>query len=184
MAFTSQHLYFDDVQVGQEWESLGRTVTEADIVNFAGLSGDFNPIHMDHAFAKETAFRMPIAHGLLVLSMASGLGMYYPLMRTMAFLEMREWQFKRPVFIGDTLRVRVKILEMVPRPQGKRGHIAWKRQIVNQDGKVVQEGITVTMVEARLPSSQAPAPAAENPAAAEVATPEPTPPPDPSEAPA
>jgi len=181
MAFTSQHLYFDDVQVGQEWESLGRTVTEADIVNFAGVSGDFNPIHVDHAYAKETVFRMPIAHGLLVLSMSSGLGLHHPPMRTLAFLELREWQFKRPVFIGDTLHVRVKVLEKMPRPQGRRGHIAWQRQVINQEGKVVQEGITVTLVEARVPppAEASVAPAEEQPAVPEEsAATEPTPPSD------
>src|SRR6516225_5810072 len=71
MSFTPSHLYFDDVEIGQEWKSLSRTITEADIVNFAGLSGDFNPIHIDHQFAKTTAFRRPIAHGLLVFSIAS-----------------------------------------------------------------------------------------------------------------
>src|SRR6266404_4375457 len=110
MSFTTSHLFFDDVEVGQVWESLGRTVTEADIVNFAGLSGDFNPIHIDHAFAQTTAFRRPIAHGLLVLSIASGLTQHCPPMRTLAFLEIRGWQFKGPVFIGDTIRGRVKVL--------------------------------------------------------------------------
>src|SRR5438128_700275 len=104
MPFTAVHLYFDDVQVGQEWESLGRTVTEADIVNFAGLSGDFNPIHMDHEFCKTTAFRKPIAHGILVLAMGSGLGLMCPPMRTLAFVCIKEWKFLEPVFIGDTIR--------------------------------------------------------------------------------
>ena len=87
MSFTTQHLYFNDVEVGQEWESLGRTVTQTDIVNFAGLSGDFNPIHMDHEFAKSTPFRQPIAHGLLVFSIGSGLGVSCPAMRTIAFIQ-------------------------------------------------------------------------------------------------
>ena len=68
MSFSSIHLYFDDLEVGQEWTSGGRTVTEADIVNFAGFSGDFNPIHIDHEFAKTTPFRRPIAHGFAVFS--------------------------------------------------------------------------------------------------------------------
>ena len=72
MSFTDAHLFFDDVAVGQQWTSLGRTVTEADIVNFAGLSGDLNPIHMDHEFARSTPFRRPIAHGLLVLAIGAG----------------------------------------------------------------------------------------------------------------
>src|SRR5262249_19212580 len=91
MAFSTSHLYFDDVEVGQEWESSGRTVTEADVVNFAGVSGDFNPIHMDHEFAKTTPFRRPIAHGLLVFAIGSGLGVMCPPMRTVAFLQVREW---------------------------------------------------------------------------------------------
>src|SRR5262245_62825737 len=109
MSFTPYHLFFDDVAVGQEWESLGRTVTEADVVNFAGLSGDFNPIHVDHAFAKTTAFGKPIAHGLLVWSIASGLGIMAPPMRTLAFLTIERWVFIEPVFLGDTIRVRTKV---------------------------------------------------------------------------
>ena len=149
MSFTKQHLYFDDVAVDQEWESLGRTVTEADIVNFAGLSGDFSPIHMDHEFAKTTPFHKPIAHGLLVLSIGSGLGLNYPLMRTLAFVGIREWSFRGPVYIGDTLRLRTKVLEKEVRARGRRGKIVWQRRIVNQDGKVVQEGITETLVQGR-----------------------------------
>ncbi len=59
MAYTEHHLYFDDLQVGQEWESPARTVTETDIVNFAGQNGDYNPIHVDHEFCKTTPFRRP-----------------------------------------------------------------------------------------------------------------------------
>jgi acyl dehydratase len=149
MSFTSHHLYFDDVQIGQEWESLGRTVTEADIVNFAGLSGDFNPIHIDHEFAKSTPFRRPIAHGMLGMSICSGLGLHAPPMRTLAFLGIREWHFREPIFVGDTLRVHSKILSKEPRSRGRRGVITWQRQLVNQEGRVVQEGVTVTMVEGR-----------------------------------
>jgi acyl dehydratase len=149
MSFTEHHLYFDDVAVGQEWESPGRTVTETDIVNFAGLSGDFNPIHIDHQFAAQTPFRKPIAHGLLVLGMSSGLGLYNPPMRTLAFLSIRDWQFKEPVFIGDTLRLHSKVAAKEARSRGRRGVITWERRIVNQDGKVVQEGVTVTLVEGR-----------------------------------
>ena len=149
MAYTDYHLYFEDVEVGQEWESAGRTVTEADIVNFAGLSGDFNPIHMDHEFARATPFRQPIAHGLLVFAMASGLGLHSPPMRTLAILGLKEWHFTGPVFIGDTIRLRAKALAKEERARGRRGVITWQRRIVNQDGKPVQEGVTVTLVEGR-----------------------------------
>jgi 3-hydroxybutyryl-CoA dehydratase len=149
MSFTSIHLYFDDVQVDQEWESLGRTVSEADIVNFAGMSGDFNPFHLDHEFAKTTPFRKPIAHGLLVWTLSSGLAISAPPMRTLALVSIREWEFKGPVFIGDTVHVRSKVLAKESRARGRRGVITWGREIVNQDQKVVQSGVTVTIVEGR-----------------------------------
>lgn len=157
MSFTPSHLYFDDVEIGQEWESLGRTITEADIVNFAGLSGDFNPIHIDHQFAATTPFRRPIAHGLLLFSIASGLGLYNPPMRTLAFLEIREWHFRGPVFAGDTLRVVTKVVNKEARSRGRRGVITWQRQILNQERKVVQEGTTLTLVEGR-PADKSEAP--------------------------
>jgi 3-hydroxybutyryl-CoA dehydratase len=149
MAYPKMFLFFDDVEVGQEWESLGRTVTETDLVTYAGLSGDFNPIHMDHEFAKSTPYRKPIAHGLLVWAISSGLGMLTPPMRTLAFVGVRDWQFKLPVFIGDTIRVKTKVLEKEERSRGRRGQIAWLRSILNQEGKVVQEGTTLTLVEGR-----------------------------------
>lgn len=163
MSFTPQHLYFDDVAVGQEWESLGRTVTEADIVNFAGLSGDFNPIHTDHEFARSTPFRRPIAHGLLVLSAGSGLGIFSPPMRTLAFLQIREWHFREPIYVGDTIRVRSRVLEKEVRGRGRRGVITWGRQIVNQEGRVAQQGVTVTMVEGRGPRHRGAAGTADEP---------------------
>jgi acyl dehydratase len=149
MSFTNLHLFFDDVEPGQEWLSLGRTVTEADVVAFAGLSGDYNPIHMDHEHARTMPFRRPVAHGLLIWSISSGLGSYAPPMRTLAFLGVRDWQFKGPVFIGDTIRVRSKVLEKEARARGRRGVITWSRQIINQEDRVVHEGITVTLVEGR-----------------------------------
>jgi acyl dehydratase len=149
MSFASIALYFDDVEVGQEWESTGRTVTETDIVNFAGLSGDFNPIHMDHEFAKTTPFRQPIAHGLLVFAIGSGLGVNSPLMRTVAFLQVKDWNFTGPVFIGDTLRMRSKVLQKTVKGRGRRGEIVWQRTLINQESRSVQEGQLVTLVECR-----------------------------------
>jgi 3-hydroxybutyryl-CoA dehydratase len=149
MAFTSLHLFFDDLAIDQEWMSQGRTITQADIVNFAGVSGDFNPIHIDHEFAKTTLFRQPIAHGMLIWSISTGLAMNAPLVRTIAFMSVKEWTFKEPVFIGDTIRVSSKVVNKEERSRGKRGVITWRRAIRNQNDKIVQEGLTVTMVEGR-----------------------------------
>jgi acyl dehydratase len=149
MNFSTNAFYFDDFEVGQEWETQGRTVTETDIVNFAGLSGDFNPIHVDHEFAKNTPFRQPIAHGLLVFSIGSGLGVSCPQVRTVAFVQVKEWNFRGPVFIGDTIHLRSQILEKTPKGRGRRGEVVWYRGIINQEGKIVQEGKLVTLVECR-----------------------------------
>jgi acyl dehydratase len=149
MSFTAHHLYFDDVEVGQEWDSAGRTITETDVVNFAGISGDFNAIHVDHEFAKKSHFQKPIAHGLLVQAIASGLAVQIPPMRTLALMNIREWYFREPVFIGDTIRVKTKVIEKEFRGKGRRGIITWQRRIMNQLDKVVQEGNTVTLVEGR-----------------------------------
>ncbi|MCE9533697.1 MAG: MaoC family dehydratase N-terminal domain-containing protein, partial [Planctomycetes bacterium] len=111
MSFVNSAYFFDDLEIGQDWESQARTVTETDIVNFAGLSGDFNPIHMDHEYAKTTPYRQPIAHGLLVFSIGSGLAVACPAVRTIAFVQVSEWNFRGPVFIGDTIRIRSRVLE-------------------------------------------------------------------------
>lgn len=149
MAFSAAHLYFDDMEVGQEWVSGGRTVTEADIVHFAGFSGDFNPIHVDAEFAKTTPFRKPIAHGFAVFSIGSGLGVMAPQLRTIAMLRVRYWNFILPVFAGDTIKMTSRVIEKTLRGRGKRGEVVWQRSISNQEGKVVQEGEIVLLIEAR-----------------------------------
>ena len=149
MSFSSSHLYFDELEVGQEWHSGGRTVTEADIVNFAGFSGDFNPIHIDHEYAKSTPFRRPIAHGFAIFCIASGLGISAPSVRTMAMLRVTMWNFTLPVFAGDTVRNVSRVKEKVVRGRGRRGEVTWYRAVINQDGKVVQDGEVITLVECR-----------------------------------
>src|SRR5262245_66125984 len=149
MSFSSIHLYFDDLEVCQEWTSGGRTITEADIVNFAGFSGDFNPIHIDAEFAKTTPFRRPIVHGFGVFSIASGLGVMTPPVRTIAMLKVRVWNFLLPVFAGDTIKMTSRVVEKTLRGRGRRGEVVWYRGISNQDGKIVQEGEIVLLIEAR-----------------------------------
>ena len=149
MSFSSTHLYFDDLEVGNEWTSGGRTVTEADIVNFAGFSGDFNPIHIDHEYAKTTPFRRPIAHGFAIFCIASGMGISAPPVRTIAMLRVTMWNFTLPVFAGDTVRSVSRVKEKTVRGRGRRGEIIWYRAVINQDGKVVQDGEVVTLVECR-----------------------------------
>ena len=90
-------------------------------------------------------FGKPIAHGLLGLSLVAGLGSTYPPVHTVAFIEVREWKFLRPAYIGDTVRVVNEIAEK--RSRGRRtGEITWRRRLINQDGAIVQEGLFVTLV--------------------------------------
>ena len=142
-------LAFDDLAIGDEWESPRRTVTEADVVNFAGISGDFNPIHVDHDSASQGPFRRPIAHGLLGLAIASGLTSHDPRVDTLAFLGIVEWKFLQPMFFGDTIRVESRIVALESRARGRRGVVSWHKKIVNQDGETIQEGTTQTLVRAR-----------------------------------
>jgi len=144
-----RRLGFDDLEIGQEWESAGRTITQAEISAFAGLSGDFNPIHVDHAYAARTAYRGPIAHGLLGLAVASGLGTHAPAVQTLAFLKILEWTFLAPIHPGDTIRVLTRVEALEPRSRGRRGVVTWRRRILNQRDEVVQEGRTQTLVQAR-----------------------------------
>jgi len=141
-------LYFEDFQVGQRFTTPARTVTEADIANFAGVSGDFNPIHTDAEFAKTTPFGERIAHGLLVLSMLTGLrqrsGHFEGTL--IAWLEIRNYRFLKPVLIGDTVHGETEILEKRETSRPDRGVLVQRVRVVNQRGEVVQEGEFVTLV--------------------------------------
>ena len=99
--------YFEEFKVGEQIFSPGRTVTEADVVNFAGLSGDFNQLHTDEEYAKETMFGKRIAHGLLGLAITSGLRARTGILdgTGMAFMDLK-LTFKAPIFIGDTLTIK------------------------------------------------------------------------------
>jgi acyl dehydratase len=141
-----QVLGFDDLEIGDEWESPGRTITETDVVLFAGLSGDHNPLHSNHELSKSGPFGRPVAHGLLGLAIATGLISQSPRIDTLAFLAILEWQFILPIGFGDTIKVVSRIEGKEPQARGRRGVITWHRRVVNQIGQVVQEGRTRTLV--------------------------------------
>lgn len=146
-------LSFEDLNVGETWSSPGRTVIDADIVNFACHTGDFNQLHVDAEFAATTVYRRPIAHGLMSLSWAAGLGSNYPRVNTLAFSAIRDWEFLRPVYAGDTLHAETEVKDK--RPTGRRsGKVAWLIKVVNQKGEVVQQGIFETLVATRLRESR------------------------------
>lgn len=138
-------LFFDDIHVGQNWVSPRRTITEADVIQFATMTGDFNPLHVDYDFASKSHYRQPVAHGLLGLSWVAGLGSNYPNVNTLAFTAIRNWEFTQPLFFGDTVFVETTCLEKTP--AGRRaGKVVWHRKLINQSDQVVQNGVFETLV--------------------------------------
>lgn len=145
-------LFFDEFSIGQKIISVARTMTEGDIVTFAGLTGDYNQIHTDAEFAKGTPFGQRIAHGLLGLSIAVGL-----LMRTgvlegtvMAFREIIEWKFIKPVFIGDSLHVEMVVRELKAMPRVGGGLTIVALDVKNQKEELLMSG-TLSVVVASKP---------------------------------
>ena len=140
----SAPLYFDDILVDSVWVSPRRTITEADVIQFATMTGDFNPLHVDYDFASKSHYRQPIAHGLLGLSWVAGLGSHFPLVNTLAFTAVRNWEFSRPLFFGDTVFVETKCLEKAS--AGRRaGKVVWQRKLLNQTNQIVQQGVFETL---------------------------------------
>ncbi len=141
-------LYFEEFSVGQKVVTAGRTVSEADIMMFAGLSGDFNRIHTDAEFSKSMPFGQRIAHGLLGLSITSGLAMRTGILEgtVMAWREINEWKFVKPVLIGDTLHAELTINETKAIPRLKGGSVVLSIDTQNQNGETVMRGIWTVLV--------------------------------------
>lgn len=141
----SQVLFYEDMLIGDGETSVGRTVTETDIVNFSGLSGDYNTIHTDADYAKNSFFGKRVAHGLLVKAIASGLYTRTNYNQRMmpsliALLEIRQWKFLKPVFIGDTIKIKVTLTHKEDKPVKPYGKVVFFREIINQENEIVQSG--------------------------------------------
>lgn len=140
---------FEDIAVGEEYASPGRTVTETDIVLFAGLSGDYNVLHTDAEHMKASIFGERIAHGLLGLAIQQGLlGRGMPATAERGCLTLR-WKFRGPIRIGDTIHVRARVAAKREGDGPDWGVVVIERRVLNQRGEVVQEGETEHMVERR-----------------------------------
>ncbi len=135
-------LYFEEFTVGQAVKTIGRTISEDAIFSFAGLTGDFNQIHTDADFASKTQFGQRIAHGLLGLSIATGLIMQTGLLEgtVLAFREINEWKFVKPFFIGDTVHVMMAVTETKALPRIGGGSLVSSIEVLNQKNEVCQRG--------------------------------------------
>ncbi len=146
-----QGLYFEEFAPGQTVVSAGRTITEADVVAFAALSGDWNQIHTNAQFAAGHPFGQRVAHGLLIMSIASGLVMRLGILEgtALAFRDIGDWKFSLPVFLGDTIRVRVTVTETKAMRRLGGGLVKVKVEVLNQENRVVQRGTWGVLVQSR-----------------------------------
>jgi acyl dehydratase len=144
-------LFWEDWEPGREWESPARTIGEAEISAFAGLSGDYNPLHVDEEYAKTTMFGTRIAHGPLVYAIAAGLLFQLHLYdeTLIAFLGFEDLRFTAPVRAGDTVRARIRVLERRETSKPDRGVVVRDLKVLNQHDTCVQEGRQVFLVKRR-----------------------------------
>ncbi len=140
-------LWFDEFRPGLSIRSPARTVTETDLVNFAGLSGDYTALHTDEECARETPFRRRIAHGMLVQSIATGLGVRTGTFEgTIAALAEMTIHWLAPVFPGDTIHLELEVTRVDPEPSRRSGAVTFAARVVNQEGKVVSDGEWKTLM--------------------------------------
>lgn len=142
--------YFEEFTEGTEVVSHGRTITEADIVNFAGLSGDYTTIHTDAEYAKTTPFGERVAHGMLGLSVATGLAAQLGFIEgtVIAFTGL-EWKFKGPIKIGDTIHVVAKVKQTKAMRAAGGGFVVFDARVLNQRNESVQQGEWTMLVKSK-----------------------------------
>jgi len=144
-------MYFEEFEVGQKLVTEGRTVSESDIISFAGLSGDFTTIHTDADYASSTPFGQRIAHGLLSMSIASGLMVRTGMMQgtVLAFREVSDWKFGKPVFIGDTIHAELEVAGIKSLPRLGGGSVTMAVNVKNQKEESTMKGLWVILVMSR-----------------------------------
>lgn len=152
---TRRGLFFEEFEVGQSIISAGRTVTEADVTTFAGLTGDWNGIHTDAVYAANHPLGRRVAHGLLGLSIAVGLAMRLGFLdeTVLAFREIGEWKFSLPIYLGDTIHMKAVVSEIRPVRRLSAGMVTLRVEVINQDGKIVQQGTWRALVISQNPST-------------------------------
>jgi 3-hydroxybutyryl-CoA dehydratase len=150
-SYQKRGLYFEEFEAGQKFTTAGRTVTEADIVAFAGLSGDYNQIHVDAEYSRNTPVGRRVAHGLLGLSIASGLAVQTGILEgtIIAFREIKGWRFVKPVFIGDTIHVDLEVLETKNLSRIGAGVVLIGLDVRNQNDETVMKGTWSALIALR-----------------------------------
>ncbi len=142
--------YFEEFEAGQRFETPRRTIVDADISTFAGLTADFNPLHMDEVFAAESDFKGRITHGPMLVGMAFGLGSRAGLFdgTVLGLLDI-SWKFMKPVRPGDTVSAIVTVLEKAPTKKPDRGVVTFQLDVMTQRGETAQVGVAKLLVRNR-----------------------------------
>jgi len=142
--------YYEDFEVGAKMVTRRRTITESDLVQFAALTGDYNPMHTDEQYAQKSFMGKRVAHGLLTLSYAVGQAYQLGILErtVLAFREL-EMKFSLPVAIGDTIRAELTVLEKQEARRLGGGTVKLEMRVVNQDGKAVQKGVLTLLMASR-----------------------------------
>jgi acyl dehydratase len=138
----SRGMYFEEFEVGQKIVSSGITVTESHVVSFAGLTGDYTQLHIDAEYSKNTIFEQRIAHGLLILSIASGLASQIGFIEgtVIAFREINQWKFIKPVFFGDTIHVEIEVVGTKLIRRLNAGSVELDLRVKNQANDTTMKG--------------------------------------------
>ncbi len=145
-----QGRYFEEFEIGDEVVTAEHVVTEEEILAFARLSGDDNPMHSDPEYAKTHMFGQRVAHGLLILSIASGLAWQLGFMReTVLAFRSLEWKFSQPVFIGDRIRIKATVYQRKAMSRLGGGAVIFDVKVLNQDDDVVQRGTWNVLVKSK-----------------------------------
>ena len=144
--------YYEELDIGRRFETPRRTVSEADIGTFAGLTADFNPLHMDEIFAAESDFKGRITHGPMIVGMAFGLASRAGLMdgTVLGLLDIA-WKFMAPVRPGDTISAVVTVRDKRFTKKPDRGVVTLQLDVLNQRGETVQVGTAKVLVRRREP---------------------------------
>jgi acyl dehydratase len=144
-------LFFEDFEVGQSFESGGRTITETDLTFFSMLSGDWNPIHADAEFAKNTRYGQRVVHGTLGIAIATGMlhemGIFHE--SAVAMMSLNQWKFVAPILVGDTLHLRLEITEIDPGKSERVGRLGRRFVVLNQRDEIVQDGLSDLLIKKR-----------------------------------
>jgi 3-hydroxybutyryl-CoA dehydratase len=145
-------LYFEEFETGQVFTSLGRTITESDVVAFAGLTGDWNPIHTDREYAARHPFGQRVAHGMLGLSVATALCVRLGILdeTLLAFREITQWKFSLPIYLGDTIHTRVTVTNTRPVSRLNGGMVTLDVEVINQRSETVQHGGWTVLVKSQV----------------------------------